>query len=177
MTALYHLNENIAHLLEGFLESAVPLIAGLAEVIGLFIIVTSLVKATYHYVRATFFRDRYDFHHEMSTGLTTALEFLMSAEIAKTFLLQNLESVIPLAATFALRALMSLLLHVEMRADHTGGKNDGLAQKLSFAPFFFRFVQNVKNMDFLASARPAAGSRLRPDVQIQRRLFPEPFHR
>ena len=39
MTALYHLNENIAHLLEGFLESAVPLIAGLAEVIGLFIIV------------------------------------------------------------------------------------------------------------------------------------------
>lgn len=42
MTALYHLNENIAHLLEGFLESAVPLIAGLAEAIGLFIIVTSL---------------------------------------------------------------------------------------------------------------------------------------
>ena len=41
MTALYHLNENIAHLLEGFLESAVPLIAGLAEVIGLFIIVTT----------------------------------------------------------------------------------------------------------------------------------------
>ena len=39
MTALYHLNENIAHLLEGFLESAVPLIAGLAEAIGLFIIV------------------------------------------------------------------------------------------------------------------------------------------
>ena len=83
---------------------------------------TSLVKATYHYVRTTFFHDRYDFHHEMSTGLTTALEFLMSAEIAKTFLLQNLESVVPLAATFALRALMSLLLHVEMRAGHTEEK-------------------------------------------------------
>jgi len=39
MTALYRLNETLAHLLEGFLESAVPLIAGLAEVIGLFIIV------------------------------------------------------------------------------------------------------------------------------------------
>ena len=63
MTALYHLNENIAHLLEGFLESAVPLIAGLAEAIGLFIIVTSLARATYHYVRTTFFHDRYDFHH------------------------------------------------------------------------------------------------------------------
>ena len=118
MTALYHLNENIAHLLEGFLESAVPFIAGLAEVIGLFIIVTSLVRATYHYIRAFFFHDRYDFHHEMSSGLTTALEFLMSAEIAKTFLLQNLDSVVPLAATFALRALMSMLLHWEMEGGH-----------------------------------------------------------
>ena len=122
MAWLYHFNQIVTHGMEGFLETAVPLISGLAEIIGLFIIVTSLVKATYHYVRATFFRDRYDFHHEMSTGLTTALEFLMSAEIAKTFLLQNLESVIPLAATFALRALMSLLLHVEMRADHTEEK-------------------------------------------------------
>ena len=53
-----------------------------------------------------------------TSALTTALEFLMSAEIAKTFLLQNLESVVPLAATFALRALMSLLLHIEMRGAH-----------------------------------------------------------
>ena len=122
MAWLYHFNQIVTHGMEGFLETAVPLISGLAEIIGLFIIVTSLVKATYHYVRTTFFHDRYDFHHEMSTGLTTALEFLMSAEIAKTFLLQNLESVIPLAATFALRALMSLLLHIEMRADHKGEK-------------------------------------------------------
>jgi len=115
---LYHLNAGITHGLEGFLETAVPMIAGLAEVIGLFIIVTSLVKATYHYVRATFFHGQHDFLHEMSSGLTTALEFLMSAEIAKTFLLQNLESVVPLATTFALRAMMSLLLHVEMRGQH-----------------------------------------------------------
>lgn len=118
MEWLYHLNAGATHGLEMFLETAVPMIAGLAEVIGLFIIITSLAKATYHYVRATFFHDHYDFHHEMSSGLTTALEFLMSAEIAKTFLLQNLESVIPLAATFALRALMSMLLHWEMEGGH-----------------------------------------------------------
>ena len=118
MEGLYQFNQGVTHLLEGFLETAVPMIAGLAEVIGLFIIVTSLTKATYHYIRATFFHDKYDFHHEMSNGLTTTLEFLMSAEIAKTFLLQNLESVVPLATTFALRAMMSLLLHVEMQAGH-----------------------------------------------------------
>ena len=118
MEWLYHLNAGVTHGLEMFLETAVPMIAGLAEVIGLFIIITSLAKATYHYVRSTFFYDHHDFHHEMSSGLTTALEFLMSAEIAKTFLLQNLESVVPLAATFALRALMSMLLHWEMEGGH-----------------------------------------------------------
>ena len=110
---LYHLNTVVTEVLEGFLVTAVPMIAGLAEVIGLFIIITSLAKATYHYIRTIFFNDHHDFHHEMSSGLTTALEFLMSAEIAKTFLLQNLESVVPLAATFALRAMMSLMLHWE----------------------------------------------------------------
>ena len=102
MQGLTLFNLNLTHLLDAFLETAVPMIAGLAEVVGLFIIITSLAKATFYYVRATFFNDHRDFHHEMSSGLTTALEFLMSAEIAKTFLLQNLESVVPLAATFAL---------------------------------------------------------------------------
>ena len=122
MQGLYQLNATITHFLEGFLETAVPMIAGLAEVVGLFIIITSLAKASYHYVRATFFHDHHDFHHEMSSGLTTALEFLMSAEIAKTFLLQNLESVVPLAATFALRAMMSLMLHWEMEGGHRSGR-------------------------------------------------------
>ena len=42
MEGLYQFNQGVTHLLEGFLETAVPMIAGLAEVIGLFIIVTSL---------------------------------------------------------------------------------------------------------------------------------------
>jgi len=98
MQGLTLFNLNLTHLLDAFLETAVPMIAGLAEVVGLFIIITSLAKATFYYVRATFFNDHRDFHHEMSSGLTTALEFLMSAEIAKYLLLQNLESVVPLAA-------------------------------------------------------------------------------
>ena len=82
MQGLTLFNLNLTHLLDAFLETAVPMIAGLAEVVGLFIIITSLAKATFYYVRATFFNDHRDFHHEMSSGLTTALEFLMSAEIA-----------------------------------------------------------------------------------------------
>lgn len=47
MAWLYHFNQIVTHGMEGFLETAVPMISGLAEIIGLFIIVTSLVKATY----------------------------------------------------------------------------------------------------------------------------------
>lgn len=112
---VYHICESILHGLEVFLELAVPFIAAVAEIIGLLIIVLSLARATYHYFSAMLFHDDHDFHHEMSSGLTTALEFLMAAEVAKTVLLPTLSSVLLLAATFGLRALMSLLLHAEMR--------------------------------------------------------------
>ena len=59
MQGLYQLNATITHFLEGFLETAVPMIAGLAEVVGLFIIITSLAKASYHYVRAIFLKQWY----------------------------------------------------------------------------------------------------------------------
>ena len=85
MQGLTLFNLNLTHLLDAFLETAVPMIAGLAEVVGLFIIITSLAKATFYYVRATFFNDHRDFHHEMSSGLTTALEFLMSQRSPRPF--------------------------------------------------------------------------------------------
>ena len=53
----------------------------------------------------------------MSTGLITALEFLMAAEVSKTILLPSLDAVLLLVATFGSRALMSILLRVEMRSE------------------------------------------------------------
>ena len=47
MQGLTLFNLNLTHLLDAFLETAVPMIAGLAEVVGLFIIITSLAKATF----------------------------------------------------------------------------------------------------------------------------------
>ena len=152
---LYHLNAGVTHGLKAS-GDAVPMIAGLAEVIGLFIIVTSLIKATYHYVRATFFHDHHDFHHEMSSGLTTALEFLMSAEIAKTFLLQNLESVVPLAATFALRAMMSLMLHWEnagrtpLRPQKKAEKRHRSGKRMTSAQLKTEFCQTFAVITFFA---------------------------
>ena len=99
------------------LAVSVPLISGIAELIGLLIIVVSLLRTTYHYLRVVLFHDDYDYHLEMSTGLITALEFLMAAEVSKTILLPSLDAVLLLVATFGSRALMSILLRVEMRSE------------------------------------------------------------
>lgn len=111
MNALHLLEEG----LEILLETVVPLVVSLAEIVGLAIILFSLFRASYHYIRDTFFHDDYDFHHEMTSGLTTALEFLLAAEVSRTIILPTFTSVLLLAGTFGLRALMSLLLHAEMR--------------------------------------------------------------
>ena len=103
--------------METALAVSVPLISGIAELIGLLIIVVSLLRTTYHYLRVVLFHDDYYYHLEMSTGLITALEFLMAAEVSKTILLPSLDAVLLLVATFGSRALMSILLRVEMRSE------------------------------------------------------------
>ena len=42
------------------LSVAVPLISGIAELIGLLIIVVSLLRTTWHYLRVVLFHDDYD---------------------------------------------------------------------------------------------------------------------
>ncbi len=114
---MLHFFEQLDHGMETALSVAVPLISGIAELIGLLIIVISLLRTTWHYLRVALFHDDYDYHLEMSTGLITALEFLMAAEVSKTILLPSLDAVLLLVATFGSRALMSILLRVEMRSE------------------------------------------------------------
>ena len=75
MTALYHLNENIAHLLEGFSGIGSPPHRGAGGGHRPVHHRDEPCQGHLPLCADAFFRDRYDFHHEMSTGLTTALEF------------------------------------------------------------------------------------------------------
>ena len=109
---MLHLLEQMDIGMDTALAVAVPLISGIAELIGLLIIVVSLLRTTYHYMRGGLFPDDYDYHLEMSTGLITALEFLMAAEVSKTILLPSLDGVVLRVASFGSRGLMSTLLRV-----------------------------------------------------------------
>lgn len=104
------------HFLELLKQQLIPLIIEVAELMGVFIVAITLLKAMYSYIQVTFLHHPRSYLFELGSGLSTALEFKMAAEILKTVLATTLDELMIVAAVFGLRALMSLLIHVELRA-------------------------------------------------------------
>lgn len=104
------------YILELAKHQLVPFIIELAELMGVFIVAITLFKAMYTYIRVTFFHYPGSYLFELGSGLSTALEFKMASEILKTVLATTLDELLIVAAVFGLRAMMSLLIHIELRA-------------------------------------------------------------
>ena len=54
----------------------------------------------------------------LANGLALSLEFKMAAEILKTVLVRSVQELVILGAVVLLRALLSLLIHFEMKEEH-----------------------------------------------------------
>ena len=96
-------------MLEEFIEMILPTIISILELLGIFVVCFSAGHAFWEYLQTIFFHRKFDFKVELANGLATALEFKMAAEILKTVLV--------LGAVIALRALLSLLIHFELRGE------------------------------------------------------------
>ena len=57
----------------------------------------------------------FDLQSNLAKGLAMGLEFKMAAEILRTVLIQSLEELYMLGAVILLRALLSLLIHYEIK--------------------------------------------------------------
>lgn len=101
--------------LERLNGAILPLVIALAEFMGIFVVGWSVLHAFYHYIASVFFRRRYDLQFELAEGLATGLEFKMAAEILKTVLVREMSELVVLGAVIALRALLSFLIHFEMK--------------------------------------------------------------
>lgn len=101
--------------LEQINEAVLPVVIALAEFMGIFVVGWSVLHAFYHYIMSTFFRRRYDLQFELAEGLATGLEFKMAAEILKTVLVREMSELVVLGAVIVLRALLSFLIHFEMK--------------------------------------------------------------
>ena len=101
----------LEHLMELILEVLIPL----CELMGIFIVAVSAIAAFARYLRGLFTRNHENIKFELANGLALSLEFKMAAEILKTVLIRDLNELVVLGAVIVLRALLSLLIHVEMK--------------------------------------------------------------
>lgn len=103
------------NMLEHFIELVLGILIPLCELMGSFIVAVSAVVAFAGYLKGLITRSKVNIKFELANGLALSLEFKMAAEILKTVLVRDLNELVVLGAVIVLRALLSLLIHVEMK--------------------------------------------------------------
>lgn len=109
-------------MLEQLIELLLPIIISICELMGIFVVAISTLRAFALYCTGWFTHMRGNIKFELADGLATSLEFKMAAEILKTVLIRDLNELMVLGAVILLRALLSLLIHFEMRGEHRDEK-------------------------------------------------------
>ena len=106
----------LEHIVELFLEVLIPI----CELMGIAVVAVSALSAFWKYVRSLVTRTQCDVKFQLASGLALSLEFKMAAEILKTVLIRDFGELTVLGAVIILRALLSFLIHFEMK----NGKHD-----------------------------------------------------
>ena len=102
-------------MLEHFVELVLEVLIPLCELMGIFVVAVSAVGAFAGYLKGLVTRTQENIKFKLANGLALSLEFKMAAEILKTVMVRDLNELIVLGAVIVLRALLSLLIHVEMK--------------------------------------------------------------
>ena len=101
--------------LHEIIEMILPIMISVLEIIGILVVFWSGIRGFWQYLMITFRKKSYDLQTELAAGLAMGLEFKMAAEILRTVLVQSLEELCMLGAVILLRALLSLLIHYEIK--------------------------------------------------------------
>lgn len=101
----------LEHIVNFILDILIPV----CELMGIFVVAVSALSAFGRYVRHLLTGDMGDIKFRLAAGLALSLEFKMAAEILKTVVIHDLGELTVLGAVIALRAVLSLLIHFEMK--------------------------------------------------------------
>ena len=110
-------NRKEENMLHHAIEIVLPIIISILEIMGIFVVVWTAIHEFWEYIQNTFMNTKLDIQTNLAEGLATGLEFKLAAEILKTVLIQSLEELYILGAVILLRALMSVLIHIEMKGN------------------------------------------------------------
>ena len=106
------MTENI---LETAIEIILPYVIGLLEIMGIVVVAWSGITAFWEFIKDVVKHKRINFMFDFSQGLAAGLEFKMAAEILKTVLIREMSELLVLGAVILLRAVLSVLIHFEMK--------------------------------------------------------------
>ena len=93
------------------------------------IILVGSYKAIIHLISKLKNKHKTNIIIDLGKTLALALEFKMGAEIVNTVIVRNLAELGTLAIVIALRAILSLLIHWEIRNERKFESNDDLDKK------------------------------------------------
>lgn len=103
------------NILHDFIEMILPYMISVLEIIGISVVFWSGLHGFWQYFQNTFMKKEFDLQTNLAKGLAMGLEFKMAAEILRTVLIQSLDELYMLGAVILLRALLSLLIHYEIK--------------------------------------------------------------
>ena len=87
------------------------------ELVGIIIVILGSAKAVCHLFSGMKKKQKANIIIDLGRTLALALEFKMGAEIVNTVIVRDLAELGTLAIVIALRALLSLLIHWEIRSE------------------------------------------------------------
>ena len=111
--------------MEELIQQILPTIISICELMGIVVVVITAVRNFWSYLRGLWTHQDRDIKFDLANGLATSLEFKMAAEILKTVLVRELNELLVLGAVILLRALLSLLIHFEMKGRHDATSSTG----------------------------------------------------
>ncbi len=107
------------HLINAYLPELVAFI----EIIGIIIVVIGFLGCFFKYLTSLMKHTNYNLVIDLSNVFAVGLQVLMGAEILKSVLIPSLTEVLVLFGIVAIRMMLSLLLHYEMKAEAEHAKN------------------------------------------------------
>jgi uncharacterized membrane protein len=112
------------HVFHDIIQTIIPAIVFILEVMGVLIVFWTCIKSFWEYIQNTFMKRHLAIQTHLAKGLATGLEFKLGAEILKTLVVHDLDELLVLGAVFALRALMSILIHFELKHSKDADEDD-----------------------------------------------------
>ena len=114
-------------MLHDIISLILPHMISILEIIGIIVVFWSGISGFWQYFQITFMKKSIDLQSNLARGLAMGLEFKMAAEILRTVLIQSLDELYMLGAVILLRALLSILIHYEIKHpqnEHQKTKNE-----------------------------------------------------